>query len=62
MKLGVVARRPDFISPHNSIKAHKGRKIRRFISPPFYIISYISMKLNTKIVYELCKIEITRFG
>ena len=55
MKLGVVARRPDFISPHNSIKAHKGRKIRRFISPPFYIISYISMKLNTKIVYELCK-------
>lgn len=55
MKLGVVARCLDFISPHNSMKAHKAIKIRRFINPPFYASSYISMKLNAKIVYELCR-------
>ena len=55
MKLGVVARRPDFISPHNSMKVHKDRKIGRFGNPAFYISSYISMKLNAEIVYELCR-------
>lgn len=54
MKLGVVIHRPDFISLHNSIKAHKVRKIRRFDNPPVYIIPHISMKFNAKIVYELC--------
>lgn len=53
--LGVGRRWADFISPQNSMKAHKARTIRRFGNPPNYINSHISMQFNAKIVYGLCR-------